>query len=209
MEVHTMENPLLSLLQKKNLAAQLYGLPGTYKTTVLLQIIHKRLQEGHNSIYLIDTSNNFPIVRLKPIKHLLQKLIVFQPKTVEEEAFLLDDLSCQLLSQKSLLLIDDVFRHTNLEDKANLHLNSYILAQIKAISRKVDFPVILTNQARSYDNNIHPFLQSLTLHYLDWHFLFEKTQDTNQIRITFFDQDQYISQWDHKISKTGFLSDIK
>ncbi|MFX1514909.1 MAG: NB-ARC domain-containing protein [Promethearchaeota archaeon] len=204
-----MENPLLSLLQKKNLAAQLYGLPGTYKTTVLLQIIHKRLQEGHNSIYLIDTSNNFPIVRLKPIKHLLQKLIVFQPKTVEEEAFLLDDLSCQLLSQKSLLLIDDVFRHTNLEDKANLHLNSYILAQIKAISRKVDFPVILTNQARSYDNNIHPFLQSLTLHYLDWHFLFEKTQDTNQIRITFFDQDQYISQWDHKISKTGFLSDIK
>ena len=204
-----MENPLLSLLQKKNLAAQLYGLPGTYKTTVLLQIIHKRLQEGHNSIYLIDTSNHFPIVRLKPIKHLLRKLIVFQPKTVEEEALLLDDLSCQLLSQESLLLIDDVFRHTNLEDKANLHLNSYILAQIKAISRKVDFPVILTNQARSYDKNIHPFLQSLTLHYLDWHFLFEKTQDSDQIRITFFDQDQYISQWNHKISKTGFLSDIK
>ena len=66
-----MENPLLTLLQKKNVAAQLYGLPGTYKTTVLLQIIYKRLKEGKNSIYLIDTSDNFPIIRLKPIKHLL------------------------------------------------------------------------------------------------------------------------------------------
>ncbi len=203
-----MENPLLSLLQKKNIAAQFYGLPGTYKTTVLLQIIDKWLKEGRNSIYLIDTSDNFPIVRLKPIKHLLRKIIVFRPKTVEEEALLLDDLSFQLLSQDSLLLIDDVFRHTNLENKANFHLNSYILAQIKTLSRKVDFPVILTNQARSYDNNIHPFLQSLTLQYLDWHFLFEKTQVSNRIRITFFDQNRYISQKEYKISESGFLSDI-
>ena len=72
-----MENPLLTLLQKQNITAQLYGLPGTYKTTFLVQIIHKRLKEGFNSIYLIDTSNNFPIVRLRPIKHLLQKMIVF------------------------------------------------------------------------------------------------------------------------------------
>lgn len=203
-----MENPLLSLLQKQNLAAQLYGLPGTYKTTFLLQIIHKRLKEGCTSIYLIDTSNNFPIIRLKPIKHLLQNLIVFRPKTVEEEALLLDDLSIQLISQDSILLIDDVFRHTNFENKVNLHLNSYILAQIKAISKKVNFPVILTNQARSFDNNIHPFLQSLTLHYLDWHFLFEKTLDPNRIRITLFEKDHYTFQREHGINASGFLSDI-
>ena len=67
-----MENPLLSFLQKQNVAAQLYGLPGTYKTTFLLQIIHERLKEGNNSIYLIDTSDSFPIVRLKQIKHLVK-----------------------------------------------------------------------------------------------------------------------------------------
>ncbi|MHA2203458.1 MAG: hypothetical protein ACW991_07195 [Candidatus Hodarchaeales archaeon] len=201
-----MENPLLSLLQKQNIVAHLYGLPGTYKTTFLLQIIHKRLMRGDNSIYLINTSDNFPIVRLKPIKHLLQNIIVFRPKTIEEEALLLDDLSIQLISQDSTLLIDDVFRHTNLE--SNLHLNSYILAQIKAISRKVNFPVILTNQARSFDNNVRPFLQSLTLQYLDWHFLFEKTLDPNRIRVTFFDQDRYISQREHKINTAGFLCDI-
>ncbi|MFW9905627.1 MAG: hypothetical protein ACFFFH_14940 [Candidatus Thorarchaeota archaeon] len=203
-----MENPLLTLLQKKNLTAQLYGLPGTYKTTVLLQVIYKRLKEGKNSIYLIDTSDNFPIIRLKPIKHLLQNIIVFRPKTIEEEALLLDDLSIQLLSKESILLIDDVFRHTNLENNANFHLNSYILAQIKTISRRVDFPVILTNQARSYDNNIHPFLQNITLQYLDWHFLFEKTQVSDRIRVTFFDQDHYVSQREHTISSAGFINNI-
>jgi hypothetical protein len=208
MEGYTMENPLLTLLQKKNVAAQLYGLPGTYKTTVLLQVIHKRLKEGYNSIYLIDTSDNFPIVRLRPIKHLLNKIIVFRPKTVEEEALLLDDLSIQLLSKDSILLIDDVFRHTDLENENNFHLNSYILAQIKTISRKVDFPVIFTNQARSFDNNIHPFLQNLTLQYIDWHFLFEKTEVSNQIRVTFFDQDRYVSQREHTINSAGFLIDI-
>ncbi|UCG00494.1 MAG: hypothetical protein JSW11_12775 [Candidatus Heimdallarchaeota archaeon] len=202
-----MDNPLLSLLQGQNIAVQLYGLPGTYKTAFLLQIIYKSLKEGSNPIYLIDTSGNFPIVRLKPIKHLLQNIIVFQPKTIEEEALLLDDLSIQL-SQDTILLLDDVFRHTNLENKTNLHLNSYILAQIKAISRKVKFPVILTNQARSFDNAIHPFLQNLTLYYLDWHFLFEKSPDPNQIRVTFFDQDRFISQREHKISSAGFLCDI-
>lgn len=203
-----MENPLLSLLQEQNIAVQLYGLPGTYKTTFLLQIIHEKLKEGCIPIYLIDTSANFPIVRLKPIKHLLHDMIVFRPKTVEEEVLLLDDLSIQLISQDSILLIDDVFRHTNLENKANFHLNSYILAQIKAISKKVNFPVILTNQARSFDNNTRPFLQSLTLQYLDWHFLFEKTQDPSRIRVTFFDQDRFISQREHKINVVGFLSDI-
>ncbi|MFX0125829.1 MAG: hypothetical protein ACFFAE_19560, partial [Candidatus Hodarchaeota archaeon] len=131
-----------------------------------------------------------------------------RPKTVEEEAILLDDLSIQLISQDSILLIDDVFRHTNLENNVNFHLNSYILAQIKAISRKVDYPVILTNQARSFDNNIRPFLQNLTLQYLDWHFLFEKTQVSDRIRITFFDQDRYVSQREYTISSAGFLSDI-
>ena len=98
-----MENPLLSLLQEQNIAVQFYGLPGTYKTTFLLQIIHKRLKEGDNLIYLIDTSDNFPIVRLKSIKHLLQNIIVFRPKTVEEQALLLEShYPCLIREQCSL-----------------------------------------------------------------------------------------------------------
>lgn len=203
-----MKNPLHSLLNKQHIAVQLYGLPGTHKTTFLVQTIRKKLEEGCNHIYLVDTSGNFPIVRLKSIKHLLQNLLVFQPKTLEEEALLLDDLNLQLLSQDSILLIDDVFRHTNLENQNNLHLNSYILALIKTISRTLNFPVILTNQARSFNDSIRPFLQSLTLQYLDWHFLFEKSQDSYKILVSFFDRDRYITQREHRINSAGFLTDL-
>lgn len=203
-----MKNPLHSLLNKQHIAVQLYGLPGTYKTTFLVQTIRKKLEEGCNHIYLVDTSGNFPIVRLKSIKHLLQNLLVFQPKTLEEEALLLDDLNLQLLSQDSILLIDDVFRHTNLLNQNNLHLNSYILALIKTISRTLNFPVILTNQARSFNDSIRPFLQSLTLQYLDLHFLFEKSQDPYKILVSFFDRDRYITQREHRINSAGFLTDL-
>ena len=171
----------------------------------MAQIIRKKLEEGCDQIYLVDTSGAFPIIRLKPIKHLLQKLIVFQPKTLVKEALLLDDLNIQVLTQNSILLIDDIFRHTNLKDQNTFHLNSYVLALIKSISRTIDFPVIITNQARSFDNSIRPFLQSLTLQYLDCHFLFEKTKDPNKIVISFFDRDQYVLQYEHSIDSSGFL----
>lgn len=203
-----MKSPLFSLLRKQNVAVQLYGLPGTYKTTFLVQIIRKKLEEGCKHLYLIDTSGNFPIVRLESIKHLLHHLIVFQPKTLEEEAFLLDDLSIQLFSQDAILLIDDIFRHTSFEDKDIFHLNSYILALIKALSRFLTFPVILTNQARSYEDVVRPFLQHLTLQYLDCHFFFEKQQDPFRILISFFKKERFIVQREYEVNSSGFLIDL-
>ncbi|MFX0013546.1 MAG: hypothetical protein ACFFB2_14085 [Promethearchaeota archaeon] len=200
-----MEDPLHSLQQKQKIAIQLYGLPGTYKTTVLVQIIIKKLKEGYDRIYLIDNTGNFPIVRLKSIKHLLQNMLVFHPKTLEEEAILLDDFDILFLSEDSILLIDDVFRHTNLENEYNIHLNSYILAQVNAIAKRICFPVILTNQARSYDKNIQPFFHNLTLQYLDWHFFFEKSRNPNHILVTFFEKDRYVLQSEYKINSSGFI----
>jgi len=203
-----MKNPLLSLLRIQNLLVQFYGLPGTYKTTFLLQIILIKLREKFNSrIYLIDASGDFPVVRLKSIKDQLRNLVIFQPKTLKETALLLDDLTIKLLSSDSILLIDDVFRHTNLRKKKLIHLNSYMLALLKNISKVIDFPVILTNQARSYDNDIRPFLQNLTLQYFDWHFLFEKIQKS-YVRVSFFKNDQYITQHDYRIDSAGFFTNI-
>ncbi len=152
-----MNKPLNTLFNEKNLAIHLYGLPGTYKTTFLAQIIQKKLEEGCEHIYLIDTGGNFPIIRLKSIRHLLKKMIVFHPTSLEEEVRLLDDLSIKIFDRHSVLLIDDIFRHTSLEDKSNFYLNSYILAQVKNISKTIEFPVVLTNQARSFRNQIRPF----------------------------------------------------
>jgi hypothetical protein len=200
-----MTKPLNALFKEKNVVMHLYGLPGTYKTTFLAQIIQKKLEEGCEHVYLIDTGGNFPIIRLKSIKHLLQKMIVFHPLSLEEEVKLVDDLNIKILDKDSILLIDDIFRHTNLEDKSNIHLNSYILAQISSISKIIEFPVVLTNQARSFENKIRPFLHSLTSYYLDWHFLFEKSEKSNTIAVSLFKKDKYISQGKYKVNSLGFL----
>jgi len=202
-----MNKPLNTLFNEKNLAIHLYGLPGTYKTTFLVQIIQKKLEEGCEHIYLIDTGGNFPIIRLKSIRHLLKKMIVFHPVSLEEEVRLLDDLSIKILDRHSVLLIDDIFRHTSLEDKSNFYLNSYILAQVKNISKTIEFPVVLTNQARSFSNQIRPFLQNLTSYYLDWHFFFEKEDKSNSIRVSLFKKDNYIAHANYKVNSLGFFVD--
>ncbi len=192
--------PLNSLFKEKNVVMHLYGLPGTYKTTFLAQIIQKKLEEGCEYVYLIDNSGDFPIIRLKSIKHLLHKMIVFHPRSLEEEAKLLDDLHIKILDQDSVLLIDDIFRHTNLEDKTSIHLNSYLLAQIVTISRTIEFPVVITNQARSYENQVRPFLHNLTFYYFDWHFFFEKSEKSNTIEVSLFKKDKYITQGKYKLN---------
>jgi len=201
-----MNKPLNALFKEKNLVMHLYGLPGTYKTTFLAQIIQKKLEEGCEHVYLIDSGGNFPIIRLKSIKHLLQKMIVFHPRSLEEEAKLLDDLHIKVLDHDSVLFIDDIFSHTNLEDKTNIHLNSYILAQISTISRVIEFPIVLTNQARSYENKIRPFLHKLTSYYFDWHFLFEKSEKSNIILVSLFKKDKYTTQGKYKVNSLGFLA---
>lgn len=202
-----MKNPIISSIQKENKAIQFFGLPGTYKTTLLLQIIQKILIEKKKRIILIDTGGNFPIVRLKKVKDYLNNLIVFHPKTLKENALILDDLDIQLLTKDSVLFIDDVFRHTDFDDKKNYHLNSYLLALIKKISQRLSFPVIITNQARSFNEEIRPFLQNLTLQYLNLHLLFEKTREKNKIQISLFEQTQLLSQYVYNIDSKGFLED--
>jgi RecA/RadA recombinase len=202
-----MIKPLNALFELNHQVMHLYGLPGTYKTTFLTQIIRRNLEEECEHVYLIDTSGNFPIVRLKPIKHLLKKMIVFHPKSLEEEVHLLDDLSIKTLDKNSVLLIDDIFRHINLEENSNNHLNSYLLAQVASISQIIKFPVVVTNQARSYDNHIRPFLQSLTLFYWDWHLFFEKSKKNDSITISLFKKDKYVSHANYMISKQGLLVD--
>jgi hypothetical protein len=203
-----MKKPLNALFKLNHEVLHLYGLPGTYKTTFLTQIIQRKLEEGIEHIYLIDTNGNFPIIRLRPIKHLLNKMIVFHPKSLEEEVRLLDDLCIKILDKNSVLLIDDIFRHINLEDSSNNHLNSYILAQVTTISKTLESPVVITNQARSYDNHIRPFLQNLTLFYWEWHILFEKPKETNYITVNLFKKDRYISHATYKVNAQGFLADL-
>ena len=130
-----MNNPIYSLLQEKNKVIHIFGTPGTYKTAFLVQIISKKLLEGVEQIYLLDITGNFPYLKLEPIKKLLSKLIVFQPKSLFEELSILDDLDLNKATKKTIILIDDVFNRVNPENKNDSHIESYILALIKSLSR--------------------------------------------------------------------------
>ncbi|NHJ02161.1 MAG: hypothetical protein EAX86_08475 [Candidatus Heimdallarchaeota archaeon] len=196
---------LSSLLQSNHQVIQFFGLPGTYKTTLMVQIIKDVLLKNTKQIYLIDTSGNFPIIRLKSLKDLLRNLIVFHPRSLEEEVLLLDDISFQLSKPEIVLLVDDVFFHTISQNRENDHLNSYILAQLQNISKTLDFPIILTNQARMFEDGIHPYLQRLTLQYLNWHLHFEKGIKRNLITITIYRGTEFISTRNYSIENTGFL----
>lgn len=200
-----MKDPLSEIFTWKNIVVQFYGQPGTFKTTFLIQIMQTKLLKGNNKIYLIDLTGRFPIIRFQPIKHLLKNVVIFQPKTLQEEALLLDDLQLQILEERSILFIDDVFRHSNLNRKEETHLNSYIASLICSISKTLSFPVIITNQARFYKDYFRPFLQNLTLYYFHWHFLFEKGIKPKILNISLFNKDKFVIQHEYALDSKGFL----
>lgn len=203
-----MNEPFNSLFHERNKVAHIFGTPGTYKTAFLVQIIMQKLQEGLNQIYLVDVGGNFPYLKLEPIKDLLSNLIVFQPKSLQEELITLDDLELNKVGKDTIILIDDVFRRVNPDTKEDNHIESYILALIASISRTVEFPIFITNEGRSYDNNIHPFREKLTEYYFDEHLLFEKIPRKERIRIKKRTDKKYTLFTELNIEKSGLISGL-
>ena len=83
-----------------------------------------------------------------------------------------------------------------------------LAAQISKISKIIEFPVVITNQARSFENKIRPFLRTLTSYYLDWHFLFEKSKKDNTITVSLFKKDKSIIETKYSVNSLGFLVDL-
>ena len=197
-----------SLFQERNKVVHIFGTPGTFKTAFLVEIIMHKLKMGMNQIYLIDVGGNFPYIKLESMKDLLTNLIVFQPKTLQEELITLDDLEVNKVDKETIVLIDDVFRRVNPDIEEDNHYESYILAQIASISYMVDFPIFLTNEGRVYDNNVYPFRQSLTEYYFDDHLLFENVPKQDKIRIRKRKNKIYTSFTELQIAKSGLISGL-
>ncbi|MFW9857035.1 MAG: hypothetical protein ACFFFG_18440 [Candidatus Thorarchaeota archaeon] len=204
-----MQNRLVELLRKQNTTIQIWGRPGTYKTTLLLQVIRQMIKKGAR-VYLLDISGNFPILRLQLQKRLLEKVVVFHPKTIEEEALALDDLAFTRIPSNSILLIDDIFRRARRKSPEQGYFPSLILTLIKNLAKILKFPVLITNQARGSikTDSVYPLFHELVLNYLDWHVLFEKEKGTNILRVSIFEKDQYLSQQEYSIDSSGLIEGI-
>ncbi|MHA1976433.1 MAG: hypothetical protein ACW98I_06020 [Candidatus Hodarchaeales archaeon] len=194
------------IFQTKNKVIHIFGLPGTYKTAFLVQIIFQKLKEGVDQIFLVDASGNFPYVKLKPIEDLLSNLIVFQPKSLKDELLIIDDLDIKGITDQTILLIDDIFHRIN-PDEEN-HLESYILAIIQALSQKIIFPIFLTNQGRGFENQIHPLRATLMKRYFDDHLFFQKTSKNNVIQIMNLVNGKYEFLTELQVDSFGLFPDI-
>ncbi len=207
-EVFPLNETFNSLFQERNKVVHIFGTPGTFKTAFLVEIIIHMLEKSKNQIYLLDVGGNFPYTKLEPVKNLLTNLIVFQPKTLQEELITLDDLEVNKVDKDTIILIDDVFRRVNPDIKDDNHYESYILAQIASISYTVDFPIFLTNEGRVYDDNVYPLRQSLTEYYFDEHLLFENVPKQNKIRIKKRTNNSYTLFTELQIAKSGLISGL-
>ena len=197
-----------SLFQKKNEVIHIFGTPGTFKTAFLVQIILQKLKRDNIEIYLLDVGGNFPYIKLEQMQPFLSNLIVFQPKTLQEELMILDDLEINKVKKETIILIDDVFRRINPDIKEDNHYESYILAQIVSISNIIDFPIFLTNEGRIYENNVYPLRQSLTEYYFEEHLLFENIPNQDKIRVKKRTDNDYTFFTELSIDKSGQISGL-
>ena len=201
-----MKSELNPIFQANNKVIHIFGLPGTYKTAFLVQIIWQKLKEGVNQIFLVDASGNFPYVKLKPIQDLLSNLIVFQPKSLKEELLILDDLEIKGISDQTILLIDDIF-HRIIPDEVIL-LESYLLAIIQALSQRVTFPIFITNQGRGFENRINPLRGTLMTKYFDEHLFFQKSTRKNIVQIMKLMNDRHSFVTELQVDSSGLFPDL-
>ena len=194
-----------TLFQKKNSVIHIFGTPGTYKTTFLVQLIYNKLKQGVEQIYLIDVSGNFPFVKLETIKDLLSRLIVFQPRSLKEEVGILDDLDIKGLNRRTILLIHDIFHRVNPEEKKDSHLSSYLIALVHSLSKKIDYPIVLTNEGRVFAKSIQPFQETIMFRYLDEHLLFEQLKTQNKIRISRLEDSKYVFLTELGLNSNGLF----
>jgi hypothetical protein len=201
-----MKISLDSLFQEKNKVIHIFGTPGTYKTSFLVQLIRKKLQQGIKQIYLIDVSGNFPYTKLESVKELLSRLIVFQPKSLRETVDILDSLEVKGIEEDTVLLIHEIFHRMKSEAENDRHLISYLVAIICSISKSIDFPIFLTNEGRAFENAIHPLQETIMFRYLEIHLLFEKLKNKDKILISRFSSSRYEYFTEVPITANGLSS---
>ncbi len=201
-----MNRELIPIFQAKNKVIHIFGVPGTYKTAFLVQIIWQKLKEGIEQIFLVDVSGSFPYVKLKPIESLLSKLIVFQPKTFKEEVRILDDLELRGFPENAILLIDDIFHRIKPEIES--HLESYLLAIIQLLSQQITYPIFITNEGRGFEDRIHPLRASLITRYFEEHLFFQKSTKKDYIQIMKLVDDKHQPFTELQIDPSGFFPNM-
>lgn len=145
-------NKLIGDLQKDTITT-LYGPPGLGKSTMCFELSSHALSLGKKVIY-IDTEGGFSPERLKQINPEinLNDIIVFSPKSFDEQNSLIRNLNKQIKSANhvGLIIFDSLVMLYRLKlgdspQKINSELGEQ-LRMLTEISRTFHIPIFVTNQ---------------------------------------------------------------
>lgn len=137
----------------KETITTLYGPPGSGKSTICFEYIISCLKENKKVIY-IDTEGGFSVERLKQLnpKIELENVIVFSPKSFEDQQKLILNLNKEIKNASSigLVIVDSLVMLYRLKlGDAPQKINSDLGEQLRLlteISRCFHIPILVTNQ---------------------------------------------------------------
>ena len=139
---------------QKDTITTIFGPPGVGKSTLCFQYLLKILKVGKKIIY-VDTEGGFSperIAQMADFKVNLQDIIVFSPKSFEEQQKVIVDLNKSIKHSKDigLVIVDSLVMLYRLKlggspQKINSELGEQ-LRMLTQISRMYHIPILVTNQ---------------------------------------------------------------
>lgn len=152
LKLNTFFDELIGELQSDTITT-IYGPPAVGKTTICFQYCIAALKEGKKVIY-VDTEGGFSPERLKQMNSDvdLNEIIVFSPKSFEEQHKTILNLNKQIKNPKQigLVIIDSLVMLYRLKlGDAPQKINSELGEQLRLlteISRTFHIPILVSNQ---------------------------------------------------------------
>lgn len=152
LKVENFFDDLLGELQKDTITT-IYGSPGLGKSTICFQYTIECIRNGKKVIF-VDTEGGFSVERLNQLDPNvdLNQIIVFSPKSFEEQQKIITNLNKEIKSANTigLVIVDSIVMLYRLKlGDAPQKINSELGEQLRLlteISRSFHIPVLVTNQ---------------------------------------------------------------
>ena len=151
----------------------IFGPPGSGKSTLCFEYLIHVINQGKKVIY-VDTEGGFSVERLKQIDEDvdLQNVIVYSPKSFEEQQKIIMSLNSHIknANQIGLIIVDSLVMLYRLKlgeapQKINKELGEQ-LRMLTQISRSFSIPILVSNQMyKSFDTKQSKMVGGLTIEY--------------------------------------------
>ncbi|MFX0205070.1 MAG: hypothetical protein ACFFDT_03725 [Candidatus Hodarchaeota archaeon] len=168
---------------------QIYGSPGSGKTSFLLGLAKDAIIQG-SRVFFIDCPDKITSTRLIEVvdtKKDLEKLTIFHPRDLKELTYILDDLDIFSIPSPSQILIDDPFSlyHPKPQKKQSRYQVTERLSRVFSLAfqltKSIKRPIFITNQVRGRENENIPYLAQVTKRYVDYDIYLARERGSNLV----------------------------